>query len=138
LQAHLGANPPFLVYEYVEGGDLGGLIQEWHRSRQGPTPREAARVLLRLAKIVGHAHRLRPPIAHRDLKPANILVQPKGESGRQQLKIADFGIGGVVIQRALRGDRKGTTSLGQRRSIGSVGAYTALYASPQQVRGDPP
>src|SRR5438105_2223296 len=27
---YLSADPPCLEYEYVEGGDLAGLIREWH------------------------------------------------------------------------------------------------------------
>ncbi len=39
-QTFLSAEPPFLEYELVEGGDLGGLIVEWHRQRGGPSPAE--------------------------------------------------------------------------------------------------
>ena len=35
LDAYLTADPPCLVYEYVEGGDLMGLVREMHA--QGPT-----------------------------------------------------------------------------------------------------
>src|SRR5205085_1977279 len=81
LQTYLDANPPCLEYECVDGGDLAGLIREWHRAQGGPTAEQAARVVLRLAEVVGFAHRLQPPIVHRDLKPANILVEarPGGE-----------------------------------------------------------
>jgi serine/threonine-protein kinase len=65
-----------LEYEYVAGGDLAGLIAQWHRKPSPPLVEEAARLLRQLAKIVAFAHRLNPPIVHRDLKPANILLQP--------------------------------------------------------------
>src|SRR5205823_2652461 len=83
--------------EFIEGGDLGALIQEWHL-QSVPSPRQVAGVVLQLAEIVGYAHSLNPPIVHRDLKPANILVQVRAK-GALQLKVADFGIGGVVAQR---------------------------------------
>ncbi|MFO0881772.1 MAG: protein kinase [Gemmataceae bacterium] len=39
---YLSADPPCLEYEYISGGDLAGLIQEWHRSGQPPTPSRPA------------------------------------------------------------------------------------------------
>ena len=99
-----------MEYEYVEGGDLAGLIQEWHR--QTPSrPQQAAKVVLRLSEIVGFAHRLDPPIVHRDLKPSNILLQRV--EGETQFKIADFGIGGVATSQAIQATNRGT----------SLGAY---------------
>jgi eukaryotic-like serine/threonine-protein kinase len=95
LHTYLSADPRCLEYEFVEGGDLAGLIQE----RKGAfTPRQAAQVVHRLAEIVGFAHRLSPPIVHRDLKPANILVEPRpgGKlNGRARIscKAATGGIG---------------------------------------------
>ena len=59
-QTYLSADPPCLQYEYVEGGDLAGLILEWHRQASKPSPTQAARVVLRLGEIVGFAHRLEP------------------------------------------------------------------------------
>src|SRR5687767_11492291 len=58
---YLSADPPCLEYEYVEGGDLAGLIQEWHRSKGGPSPQEAMRVVYRLAEVVAFAHGQSPP-----------------------------------------------------------------------------
>src|SRR5262249_18945374 len=73
LHTYLAAAPPCLEYEYVEGGDLAGLIQEWHRPPAPPGPvivERATRLLRDLAEIMAFAHRLKPPIVHRDLKPA--------------------------------------------------------------------
>src|SRR5262249_45312731 len=74
-QTYLSASPPCLEFEYVEGGDLAGLIEEWHSSETRPTPEQTARILSYLADAVAHAHRALPPIVHRDLKPANVLVR---------------------------------------------------------------
>lgn len=112
------------------------MIQEWHQTKNGPTPAQAAKVILRLAEIVGFAHRLNPPIVHRDLKPANILVQRSGD-GKIQFKVADFGIGGVAVGQAIRETSHGTSRGGFLTSA-VHGAYTPLYASPQQMRGEPP
>lgn len=82
---------PYLVLEYVRGGNLARLLQ------CGPQPaRVAARFVATLARAVHHAHLQR--IVHRDLKPANILLQPLG--GRQEVtdlehalpRITDFGL----------------------------------------------
>jgi formylglycine-generating enzyme required for sulfatase activity len=83
-----------------------------------------------LAGIVGFMHSLDPPIVHRDLKPANVLLQPTAR-GTVALRVADFGIGSVAARQALA---PGAASL--TRAL--RGAHTPLYASPQQVRGEPP
>jgi serine/threonine protein kinase len=127
----LSAEPPFLEYELVEGGDLGGLIVEWHRQKGGPTPAEAARLIQRLAEIVAFAHAR--GIIHRDLKPANILVQ--GEIGSAaRLKIADFGIGAITADTAYREARL-TGAMSTRTAAAACGGYSLYYASPEQTRG---
>ncbi len=97
---YLSADPPCLEYEFVEGGDLAGLLLESKPSRTGLPLAEAARVVHRLATIIGFAHRLKPPIVHRDLKPANILVQ-RGVDGTSVLRVSDFGIGGLAARQAI-------------------------------------
>ena len=136
LQAtYLDADPPCLQYEYIEGGDLAGLIQEWHRQTPKPTSEQATKVMRRLSEIVGFAHRLNPPIVHRDLKPSNILLQRV--AGETQFKIADFGIGGVAISQAIKATNRGT-SAGAFMTSAVRGSYTPAYASPEQIRGCPP
>jgi tetratricopeptide (TPR) repeat protein len=132
-QSYLGADPPCLAYEYVAGSDLAGWVQE---GRGRLPPRQAARLVQELAGIVGFAHRLHPPIVHRDLKPANILVQ-RTPDHKVRFKVADFGIGGVAADQAIEATRQGTT---RGRFLVSIvrGAYTPFYASPQQMRGEPP
>ncbi len=74
---YLSADSPCLEYEYVAGGDLGGLLQDWRRNPPGTD--RVGRLILELTRIVAFAHRLSPPIVHRDLKPANILVTAAGK-----------------------------------------------------------
>jgi hypothetical protein len=133
LQAtYLSADPPCLQYEYVEGGDLAGLIQEWHRQPEKPTIIQAAKVVQRLAAIVGHAHRLNPSVVHRDLKPSNILTWRAGNDGAVQFKVADFGIGAVASTQAIRATNRGV-SMGARMMSLVRGACTPMYASPDQL-----
>ncbi len=136
LETYLRADPPCLMYELIEGGDLAGLAREMHG--QGTlTPTFAARLVQRLAAILAAAHRLDPPIVHRDLKMSNVLIR-RGEAGKLTLFVGDFGIGGLAAGRALQDQAAGRRAGGQTLPTAVRGAYTPLYASPQQVAGQPP
>jgi serine/threonine protein kinase/WD40 repeat protein len=65
------AGQPFLVMEYLAGGDLEEYLQ-----RQPLPPCLAAELLVPLAEAIDAAHRA--GIVHRDLKPANILLAVEG------------------------------------------------------------
>jgi serine/threonine protein kinase len=136
---YLAAEVPFLEYEYVEGGDLAAVIEDWHRTAGGPTPHQAARVVAELAEIVGFAHGINPPdgpVVHRDLKPANILVRPRRDAAGR-FKITEFGIGGVAGSAEIIRQTKAAGSQGARLLSAARGAYTPYYASPQQEHGEP-
>lgn len=135
-QTYLKADPPFLQYEYVEGSDLAGLIQELHRRDVGLSPVEAASIVRQIGEIVAFAHRLEPPIVHRDLKPSNILVE-KTEESDFRFKIADFGIGGLSVGEG-GGREPFLGTKGRMVTQALHGAYTPLYAPPQQVMGSLP
>jgi hypothetical protein len=53
LRTYLSAETPCLEYEYVEGGDLTGLIHEWHRAEGGLAPHQSVEVMRQLAETVG-------------------------------------------------------------------------------------
>jgi formylglycine-generating enzyme required for sulfatase activity len=125
LDARLKADPPWLKYEYVEGGDLAGLAPAFKAAQATP-------VIAQLASIVGHFHRLDPAIVHRDLKPANVLAQ-RQLNGTYRLRVADFGIGGLAARQALSQSQAGTAR-GDYLATVARGACTPLYASPQQRR----
>jgi WD40 repeat protein/serine/threonine protein kinase len=155
LDAHLEGDAPWLMYEYVPGGDLTALIHAWQSLAPPERTDRAVTALRTLAAAVGRFHRLSPPLVHRDLKPANILVsgdrrQGAGDGSTQggsapspdpcppspELKVADFGIGSVAAAASLaEATRRSSTGVLASQLWGS---HTPLYASPQQQNGNPP
>jgi eukaryotic-like serine/threonine-protein kinase len=106
-----GHEVSYIVVEYVPGGDLKDLID-----RRGPVPGAMlSRIGAAVADGLAHAHER--GIVHRDIKPQNVLLDEYGSP-----KLTDFG-----IARAL--DMKGTTSTDSYLG-------TALYSSPEQLRGE--
>lgn len=131
LHTYLSADPPCLEYEFVEGGDLAGLIQDLH-GQVRMTPDMANRLFRHLVEIVAHTHRADPPIVHGDLKPANVLVC-RGSDGKISLRVTDFGIGGLAAAQAARESKQRTRSRQELLTEAVRGAYTPLYASPEQM-----
>ncbi|MDQ3862622.1 MAG: protein kinase [Actinomycetota bacterium] len=105
-----GRETSYIVMEYVPGGDLKGLI-DWRGRLPGA---ELARLGDEICAGLAHAHER--GVIHRDIKPHNILLDENGHA-----KVTDFG-----IARALDATQATRT-----------GAYlgTALYSSPEQLRG---
>lgn len=104
---------PYLVFEYLENGDLGDLVQV----RGGRlAPRHALSLLLQATDGLSEAHRL--GLVHRDLSPEAVLVDPIGTA-----KLFGFGLAaaaaGDMTQLTLAGSRAGGT----------------LYHAPEQVLG---
>lgn len=112
-----GATPggqPYLVMEYIEGISIDRYCAE-----QALDLRARLRLFQRVCDAVQFAHQRL--VVHCDLKPSNVLVRADGTP-----MLLDFG-----IARAL--DQKSTAGEG-----GAAGAWiTPLYASPEQLRGDP-
>ena len=108
---------PYYVMEFVEGQPITAFCT----SRSLPL---TARLDLFLAvcAAVDHAHR--NLTVHRDLKPSNILVTGDGE-----VKLLDFG-----IARVLASDDEALVATASHLDR----PMTLAYASPEQVRGEPP
>lgn len=81
LDMGIDGNISYLVYELVEGANLGDRIEAQGRLPEG----EAVRIITQIAQALHYAH-LRQVI-HRDVKPDNILVLPDGRA-----KLTDFGL----------------------------------------------
>ena len=102
---------PFIVCEYVSGGEL----REELDAAAGPlSPKRALTVAIDICRALSFAHRRN--IVHRDLKPANVWLTEE-----RTAKLGDFGI---------------ALSLGRTRLTmpGSV-TGTATYMAPEQASG---
>ncbi|MGE3808782.1 MAG: WD40 repeat domain-containing serine/threonine protein kinase [Gemmataceae bacterium] len=133
----LDAKPPFLVYEYVPGGDLTSLLQATReKTQRGFRPALCIELMKQVAEALAFAHA--HGMVHRDLKPANVLVHGS------KIKLTDFGIGGVVATHAVRsgGISVGGSMFNQMNAADQArlfrGSGTPLYMSPEQRRGDQP
>ena len=127
---------PYLVYEFVDGGDLTKLLAARVAALgRAPGAAEVFGWVLQITDGLAFAHAA--GLVHRDLKPANVLV-----TADAQLRLGDFGIGGVAAAAAAVRSRIGAStidflSLADQASL-FRGAGTPLYMSPEQRRGAAP
>src|SRR5262245_48735835 len=103
---------PFFSMKFMEGGTLTAQLAS-HRSPMDS--REAARLLVKIARAVHHAHQR--AILHRDLKPGNILLDAHGEP-----HVSDFGLAKYL-----------DSSDGLTLSGATIGSPS--YMSPEQAAG---
>jgi eukaryotic-like serine/threonine-protein kinase len=111
------AGLPYFVMEYVEGQPVTKYCDA-----ESLTTRDRLHLFLKICTAVRYAHERN--IIHRDLKPSNILVKQDGTP-----KLLDFGIAKIIGD--LPGVSNEATMVGFR-------LLTPAYASPEQMRGDPP
>jgi serine/threonine-protein kinase len=84
------AGVPYIVMEYLEGGDLGDLIDE-----HGRLPiDDACEIALQACEALAEVHAA--GIVHRDLKPSNLFVTRRAD-GSPCLKLLDFGISKFTV-----------------------------------------
>ncbi|PTY06952.1 hypothetical protein DB347_10155 [Opitutaceae bacterium EW11] len=102
---------PFFSMKLTTGGSLAHCIGNYLGK-----PREAARLLAKVARGVQHAHER--GILHRDLKPGNILLDAAGEP-----YVCDFG-----LAKWLEDDRKLTVT--------AAVLGTPHYIAPEQAHGN--
>jgi serine/threonine-protein kinase len=110
---------PYMVMEYLEGGDLSTWV-----SHRGALPVEqAVDFLLQACEAIAEAHAL--GIVHRDLKPANLFVA-RLPGGVQSVKVLDFGISKLT---GLSGSGSQSSATKTSTLMGSP-----LYMSPEQMQ----
>jgi serine/threonine protein kinase len=112
----LDSGSPYMVMEYLEGRDLGDLVES-----QGPMAVPAAvDCVLQACDAVAEAHAL--GIVHRDLKPRNLFLTGRND-GRALVKVLDFGISK---------HKTGTSDLSLTRTTEVIGSPN--YMSPEQLK----
>ena len=105
----------FLAMRYVDGTDLGHLLEE-----EGALDSVRAIALLeQVAEALDAAHE--QGLVHRDVKPSNVLISRAG--GKEHCYLADFGL------------TKRTGSLSGVSAPGDV-VGTLEYVAPEQITGD--
>jgi eukaryotic-like serine/threonine-protein kinase len=106
---------PYLVMEYLEGRDLGDVVQA-----RGPLPApEMVDYLLQACEAVAEAHALK--VVHRDLKPGNLFLTRRPD-GSPLVKVLDFGIS------------KAHEPAGNKLTQTAAVMGSPAYMSPEQVR----
>lgn len=127
----LDADPPFLIYEYVPGGDLTHYLRVMkQKTGTGLTAMQVLDLIRQVAQALAFAHQ--QGLVHRDLKPANVLMLGN------KIKLTDFGIGGVISTHAMRGTALASQMSAAEHTSLFRGSGTPLYMSPEQRRGDTP
>jgi eukaryotic-like serine/threonine-protein kinase len=115
----LETGAPYIVMEYLEGGDLAAWVHQ-----KGALPIEqAVEFVLQACEAIAEAHGL--GIVHRDLKPANLFIIRRPDGGLSA-KVLDFGISKVTRTAQSVSDAAMTKT---RAVMGSP-----LYMSPEQLQ----
>jgi serine/threonine protein kinase len=117
--ARLDTGAPYVVMEYLEGKNLGAVLDA-----KGRLPEKlAVDYVLQACEALAEAHRI--GIVHRDLKPENLFLA-EFPDGRRAIKVLDFGISKMV----------GTTvamASGSRLTNPSSAMGSPHYMAPEQM-----
>ncbi len=118
---------PYYVMDLLSGQSLAQIIEQKHRL---PVD-QAVKIFIQLADALDAAHQ--QDIIHRDIKPSNVMVYQ--ESGKERVKIVDFGIARLNTGRhnyILK-----TEVESQNQTMAGAVFGTPYYMSPEQGAGQP-
>ena len=136
IEASLAEAPWYLMMEHVDAVDLNVWCAAIPGGVGAMPLDERIEIIAQVAEALQAAHEA--GILHRDLKPANLLVKGKPNAGTDSLHvlIADFGIGQIVAEEALKngGIRSGFTRTVSEISRSTVSG-TLSYLSPEALGG---
>jgi len=102
---------PYMIVEYVEGGNLSSRLQQGKLE-----PDRAIRYLTDVGQALDYAHSR--GIVHRDVKPANILM-----TNADTPILADFGLVKLMESSSIK-------------SVTGMATGTPAYMAPEQVSGE--
>jgi len=111
----LDTGVPFIVMEYLEGSDLGQILQHNHVF----STQAVVDYGLQALEAIAQAHA--QGIIHRDIKPSNLFLATVPD-GSRIIKVLDFGISKPTFEQTM-------TLTSSRAVLGSP-----AYMSPEQVR----
>ncbi|OWZ20724.1 Protein kinase, partial [Phytophthora megakarya] len=88
------------VMEYMDGGDLRGLMDKYEEDKR-TTGFDSAKIMIALhvAHALAYLHSRNVPVIHRDLKSKNILLNEALGA-----KLTDFGVSRERVDRAMTAD----------------------------------
>jgi eukaryotic-like serine/threonine-protein kinase len=111
---------PFIVMEYLEGIDLGGLLHE-----RGALPISLAiEYVLQTCEALATAHA--SGVVHRDIKPDNLFLNRRARD-LHVIKVLDFGISKVSLARSASETRHPLVET-------TMAMGSPIYMSPEQIR----
>ena len=107
----------YLIMEQCKGGEVFDRIIEHIQKKKMYSEKDAAYMFRQVMSAIEYCHN--QGICHRDLKPENLLYLNDGNENENPIKVIDFGLSQIFINRKLK------TKVG-----------TAYYVAPEILKGD--